>query len=478
MFFAILFIMEMLENPDIVLTIAPIIEFAYARLQAYVSPKWMFRVACSLGFLLIVKTIDCLLYRWQSRRRTSYKVEQIPSPVFTPEKMMPNSKLMAGSIPAFQAQILTLKGERLGQGALSGNAFITAFHVIDQQTSVVLETQHGRLVVAVSAFERREGDLAVAELNERDRSTLQLKSAKLHPFALVGSGVFVQVNANGLSSLGFLESHRAFGFVKYSGSTVNGFSGAPYYVGNTIYGFHVGGSSENVGYEASYVKSLLFAPKESSEDIMMDAIRKKRKFKYERSPFDPDEYRVLVGDRYYMVDSEAMGRLLEMGRGSEKRNISYEPECEYCVDRRLIQTGDSGEVDGLSEFGGMSDFSDSGNDQGPSVIAGATGKVPVRQVVLPPKPTPRRKPPSESRPKSSKLTDGRKLMLAQRNEALRDIAECLRKLRQEQTDLLGRTTKKLLTTSENGLAFGELMKLRENLSKIISKKGLTEPSAN
>lgn len=92
------------------------------------------------------------------------------------------------------------------------------------------------------------------------------------------------------------------------------------------------------------------------------------KFEYQRSPYDPDEYRIKMNGRYHMVDEEVLQEMLEYSEGRTTSNrIAYELESKEVEDLPLCPRG-------------AMEFQDQGNlIRAPAVIAGAHGveQVPV-----------------------------------------------------------------------------------------------------
>lgn len=142
-----------------------------------------------------------------------------------------------------------------------------------------------------------------------------------------------QAVAFGQRSFGFINPYEQFGYCCYGGSTVKGFSGAPYYLNNTVFGMHLGGNLDNLGYEGSYIRSLLKPTtlittfREDSEEWLIEQAGRDTEFLYERSPFSVDEFKVKVGGSYHIVDSEVLGKLLKKVKGRKRdENFDFEQE--------------------------------------------------------------------------------------------------------------------------------------------------------
>lgn len=414
--------------------------------------------------ILTALTMWLIEHRLMKRKYVRFSAEE---PRFEPEKMKHGSDLFNADKPSFTA-VLSVNGPtgkliNVGMGFLAEDRFYTAYHVVDGHKTIIVRAQQD-VEIPVSRFSRLDGDIAIIRLSPGERSVLGLKGGKLHRYSLQGTGgVFCQASGINQASMGIVTSHRSFGFVSYGGSTVNGFSGTPYYVGNTIYGMHVGGGTENLGYEAAYLDVLSKKGLESSEDYLVDLVQKKRKYKYERSPFDPDEFRVVIGDKYFIVDSDTLERLETIGKGSQTSRVTYEGECEYCPGYRREAYDD-----GLDEFVEEIDEPvQSGNGEAPvlkDVGAGAPGKAKDLETVQRPSFTVKKTRASKSRKASEKLTDGQKRMLAQRNEAFESIARSLRVLRQQQSKLPKQYKNERLVKSPTSYDVGPLLKMAETLT--------------
>nr|QHD64766.1 ORF2 [Plasmopara viticola lesion associated sobemo-like 1] len=278
-----------------------------------------------LGFLWVAINF-CRLSKvvWSLLRLVflRYKQDVAGFTTFVGEKMMPGSILEDNvPIPSFQAEVHIQRGclfYKSGQGFQVGTYFYTANHVIEDTSEIEIRTVKDKLRMGIERFSLVEGDVARAELTAAESAKLGLKQAKLMTKAVeVNSGLFVKAVAFGKQSMGMLERHSAFGFVNYAGSTIKGFSGAPYFVGNTIYGMHVGTGVSNLGYEAAYIDMLHKRRSEDSDDWLVDQALSGAKYEYQQSPYDPDEYRVKIKGKYHIVDEDTLGKMTA-GKGGKR----------------------------------------------------------------------------------------------------------------------------------------------------------------
>lgn len=250
---------------------------------------------------------------------------------YLPERMVPNNVFQRiNKIPAFQAEVYGFDDNKwylLGQCFWVDEGIITASHVIDNFDLLRLRTENGTVDLNRTDFEDGEGDFAVCkEVSEVTRKLPGLCKARLNKLAVTkNSGLMAQCVGNGQKSFGGLDESPNFGVITYTGSTVKGFSGAPYYVNKTIFGMHIGSQNDvNIGYDAAFLRTCLNPTRkivangpvtqESSDEWLMDqAERFGNDVIYTRSPYNPDEYRVKVGNMYHFVDEEVVRRMKERG---------------------------------------------------------------------------------------------------------------------------------------------------------------------
>ncbi|APG75912.1 hypothetical protein 1 [Wuhan arthropod virus 4] len=419
--------------------------------------------------------------------------QTVTDPVeFTPEKVKPSSILIKPERPTFQAAIY---GELNGAWVRSGQAFkvrhqlITAYHVVESFQRLRLVTSSGEIDMASERFRWVEGDVAFCLLTPQENQILALTEAKLanHEFAS-NSGLIVKATGFNNSSYGFLKEYPAFGYVEYAGSTVPGFSGCPYVVGPKVYGMHLGGGVENLGLNGAYLDMLVRRKDESSEDYLFGQIEKHEKYDYQQSPYDPDEFRLRIGGKYYLIDADMLHSLetRQKGAGSNKvmfKDLEYDAEAyEYPTEEEHIPVYKPKEIPKIDdEIGKVSkeiaglikEISENRNAPTASKPVGAAGprKQPVsaqKQAVARPKGT------TSSSPKVS-VTDGPELTPVQRSQVLQDIAKSLRTLRAEQPRLQQAISKKSSKSPQAASQIGRLISLNTELQRIISEFGLMTP---
>lgn len=247
---------------------------------------------------------------------------------FTPERVLPGSVLESQAIqPDFQASVYTdrLDDQKLlprGQCFRYKQYLMTVAHVLEGSSNVrIVSTRFDRnqhkfvdyqLDLELTRFKVIDVDLAIAELQPKEWSSLCMSSAKVAN-SIPTHGMVVKVSAFGQQSHGMLRQHSAFGLLQYEGSTRGGFSGAPYHIQNTVFGIHAGGDTLNVGFDITYVSAILrelpYSPEDSADYLEQQVRRYGGDFDWEPSPVSPGEFRVRVGGAYHIVDSDVLDEL-------------------------------------------------------------------------------------------------------------------------------------------------------------------------
>nr|QZZ63344.1 hypothetical protein [Leuven Sobemo-like virus 1] len=235
---------------------------------------------------------------------------------FIGERVMAGSDFIpAKTLPTFMARVLDAKGQLLGMAWRLENALITAAHVIQTEDEVIIQTEHGKVVVD---SDRWQGwpleDIVFIKMTPKEFSVLGLSTARLEPCTVEeGDQFFVQCHGTNSYSMGSVNHTPLFGKVVYSGSTAHGFSGAPYVSHKRVLGMHLGYGPQNIGVSSAYLALKFSTVDESSEDILMKQIavasKRGKRIEYRISPGDPDEvefkwgrgYRVLPRDEFFGV---------------------------------------------------------------------------------------------------------------------------------------------------------------------------------
>lgn len=437
------------------------------------------QLAESLAISIICIIFIAILARFYLR---PHKV--VEGPFFAPEKMVPGSVFIAEQMPAFQAKVFGIvdrSAVKSGQGFRVGDLFITAKHVVENFNELLLVSSDGEIRIPASRFEAREGDVATLRLSSDEIGKIKLQSAKLIDNEISDdSGLFCKVTGFGQSSLGHLNTHPAFGFLKYNGSTCGGFSGAPYYVNGRVYGMHLGGCSDNIGYASAYLAMLIRAGQEDTTDFIFDQMQRYGDYKYEQSPYDPDEYRLRINGKYYLLDVSQIADLLERQEG----DVVYHNESAAPVQPPTVEVPENFSTTTTVEelvpqlktlLGDVTPII-SGNAKAPVAAnaTGAPGPSCVRPAAVPPR-APLRRETTSSTQKTS-ASNGLKAIRARRDEVLRTTSRFSKTLKGLQPTLQTRLSNKQLTKPEVSSELGELISrlrtIETNLLGIGSIKAL------
>lgn len=188
---------------------------------------------------------------------------------------------------------------------------VTAAHVIHAATSaefVYIEGERGMEKIAIDQFTISCPDIAFAIIeqslfNKFGKTCIKPTAVDDHAYVIVSTGT---KKSTGRVTINASE----FGTLKYQGSTINGFSGAPYMVGSRFVGMHVGSvAGNNVGIAANYVycvvRKIVSVKPESTAEWLMENVRKnKRNMTYRIAG---DDIYVQVGANFYSFDRDDKG---------------------------------------------------------------------------------------------------------------------------------------------------------------------------
>lgn len=309
------------------------------------------------------------------------RFQSTPMMDFNEERMRPGSMLEAvKDSPKFQLEVYTRRVGGLfvksGQAFNTDYGIFTAYHVVENADEVRLVGPLSSLDMPANKFQQLESDVALYKMQPIEATRLGIGKAKLHPIAVSqASGLVVKVQAFGQRTMGMVTPSEGFGLCHYTGSTIPGFSGAPYCVGNYVYGMHMAGTaSNNLGFEAAYLYMLARKGNESTEDYLMDEIFSLgKKYSWQRSPYDPDEARIQVDGKYYVVDLDFARNL-----NADNRREYHEPDYDK---EGLNVTQDEVDVEDLPVAPrGALQYQDSKNLMAPPAVAGGIGKVHLEAV--------------------------------------------------------------------------------------------------
>lgn len=209
------------------------------------------------------------------------------------EAAVQGSVLLGPNVPKFQCFIASVdengKVSYVGSGVRIRDVVYTVRHNLVAVADTLHIYSHNGVdnVVAPVAdwILSDEFDAACIRLHPSALSKLQLTKAVLPKGPLLGS-TYACASSNLHSSTGLVKPSDTCGEVLYLGSTVAGFSGAPYFTGKTVYGIHVGVSGQNFGYDILFMDSLFYTPEDSEtfdNEMLFDDWKNKRVHKFLRT---------------------------------------------------------------------------------------------------------------------------------------------------------------------------------------------------
>lgn len=243
--------------------------------------------------------------------------------------------------PRFQCEIRSVGGALIGQGfraSVGGqDVIVTALHNVDDE--VMIQSPAGKVLIKRDDFKLRpQADVAFLPYEGRV-SVLALGKAKLQAKS---ETQMASIHSNGEGTIGCIEDLSMFGLVKYTGTTYPGYSGAPYFFGNNIFGVHLGTNGTiNFGLEATYLEVLIQvdaevenpAGVEDSEDFLYGQLTRGKKGEW-KATGDPDQISVKMNGKYHLVDitSDIGGKINKFFRGGLERIPEQElPQVEIPV---------------------------------------------------------------------------------------------------------------------------------------------------
>lgn len=240
--------------------------------------------------------------------------------------------------------------EYFGMGSWVGEYFLTARHIIwkakrNDQIIRLVNSRDMNKVIDTKAEDWSvldEEDLAYIKPTQKMSVQLGVSKATARGFE---GNMTVSLFARKSVSSGTLSMNPRSPAtqVVYYGSSVAGFSGAPYYVANDVYALHLGSNQQyGTGLLMSYIVALLERKErnyreEDSENIilqeMMDDFKRRgKKVFYTVSRNDPDDIYITGRGRTFIIDREQFSNNLEMFdeiAGSTLMRNKFEPESAY-----------------------------------------------------------------------------------------------------------------------------------------------------
>ncbi|APG75953.1 hypothetical protein 1 [Hubei sobemo-like virus 13] len=283
------------RHSDIIYIIGPIVGLAVI-FALWCFMRWFFR-----GTKTIVKIIwhNCVAIGHASG-----------SPLYIPERYVEGSEYAPKIEPKFQVGIwVNRKKDKnwtfIGNGWRLGKTLITVTHNTTEDDTLRIRSATGFLDLESERFRDLGCDLSAADIADGEWSKLQVTSARIPKLALTHPQV-VYVGSSGMASSGMLKPYFANPHLVYEGSTKPGFSGAPLYTGNIVYGMHVGAGSSNMALDSNWIAAIAFR-NESSEEFILQELFARHKRTGKNIKFHgtaPGESWIMYNGKYRVFDDE------------------------------------------------------------------------------------------------------------------------------------------------------------------------------
>lgn len=275
--------------------------------------------------LPVVGAVFCVLVVGLARKIFKWRMQRCIRNL--PESMKEGSALVTVALQQFPFVVGIFAVKKIrpdrrdfkGTGMILDGHIITANHVIDD-VKPALSSDENLYDVYARTFDgqfHKLGDWVQLHTDAVAFKAPQgYKSAKVETLSRPQHSQIVAARDQANSSMGILmnKPEIAYGFVEYQGSTIAGFSGAPYTNGQKVLGMHLqGGSGGNFGYSSSFLISKLrkIVKPESSEWAAFEralAQAAQDAVEWERGL---DETEVRVGGRYFLFDNEEFDEYIE-----------------------------------------------------------------------------------------------------------------------------------------------------------------------
>lgn len=156
-------------------------------------------------------------------------------------------------------------------------------------------------------------DLVYVELSADEWGRLGVAVMSIY-VSMSDRGALAQiVGASAMGTTGVLKHDESvFGRVVYEGTTVGGYSGAAYLVGNQLAGIHQCGGKVNGGYSAQYLwVTIMWQQKmrlEDTEDWLKQKFQARKRLIVDKSWGALDEVRIKYDGTYAVVERSSMAK--------------------------------------------------------------------------------------------------------------------------------------------------------------------------
>nr|QXV86397.1 hypothetical protein [Solemoviridae sp.] len=195
-----------------------------------------------------------------------------------------------------------------------GDSLYTALHnfgsaVGSRKTYFV----YGGKEILVEPEQVQQLDFDLVQVPYLPFSTFQMGAGK---FVKYFTKTFCQIHNGDVQTFGSVEPAPVVGCINYTGTTLPGFSGAPYYMGKMIVGMHIGAGAVNMGFDGAHINLLSqyrVRRPESAEfttdpqELYREMEEKGEEFEFRRMP--NDYYEVRVRGHYVLYDEDQFDRV-------------------------------------------------------------------------------------------------------------------------------------------------------------------------
>ncbi|APG75865.1 hypothetical protein 1 [Sanxia sobemo-like virus 1] len=190
------------------------------------------------------------------------------SPPYDNESVKAGSKLLSPKLAKCQVRITFPDGSPCASGfRYRSDLLITAKHAVNEPGKYHIIGSSGyRHVLDSDDFTRvQSSDLVCALLPTNVWSALGVANGL--SVEKIDDGMSVTVSSSEASSTGVMSSTDYIFHYEYTGSTLPGFSGAPYMQANRVAGMHLGAGTLNIGLSIKAIDMLLDHPDLDIDDM-------------------------------------------------------------------------------------------------------------------------------------------------------------------------------------------------------------------
>lgn len=280
----------------------PEVQTIYVRVRDSIPIDYLSLVDFRSLLVILVGTVLTAVIGWASLlvlsrlfMRLSLRCRGIKTGLMF-ESMVEGSEFCPSSLPSCQVPLYALgyfMNSFLGFGVRVGSFLVVPTHVIHSAglSKIVMSRFGGKGGVVLESapiISKVVMDVSYYPLTDEVWANLQIQTAKL---SLATEGLVTVVGfkeSTPVASSGQIAKSQFVGVVKYSGSTLSGFSGAPYMINSLVLGIHTGAASDhNMGISASVLR------KEIQSFMVTEKKRgKKRGVRIDDEDYLPAEARV------------------------------------------------------------------------------------------------------------------------------------------------------------------------------------------